>query len=226
MFTTANNPFSLFINLLDTPSEYKPGKLLIFDTSNKKVVAVDLVDVPSLVDGILEGLRQLVADSDTISFEVVDNLKAYVKQYSLNHTHFDTDNQPENNTVLLYRNGQLTWAKIESNVAVIEAKEQIQAFQCVTYDGRVATNVLPVTNKAMGLALNDADQYDQLYVMFNGKLINVNWSFTPAVQIYLGENGAMTTIAPTTNGKFLQKIGTAITEDIVLFKPEQDIILL
>ncbi|MCK4945952.1 MAG: hypothetical protein KAS59_06795 [Alphaproteobacteria bacterium] len=62
-------------------------------------------------------------------------------------------------------------------------------------------------------------------VLFLGIMKDDSWTFTPGGAVYVSTTaGTLSTTAPTGTGKQVQKVGTAITADIVLFNPSPDII--
>ncbi|MCK5659515.1 MAG: hypothetical protein KAH96_06540 [Alphaproteobacteria bacterium] len=62
-------------------------------------------------------------------------------------------------------------------------------------------------------------------VLFFGVMRNDTWTFTPGGAVYVSTTaGTFSTTAPTGTGKQVQKAGTAITADILLFNPSPDLI--
>jgi hypothetical protein len=66
-----------------------------------------------------------------------------------------------------------------------------------------------------GLAVAAGVDNSPLTVITEGTVRNDAWSWVPGGSLYLGETGALTQLAPSTAGDILQKVGFAISADVI-----------
>ena len=62
-------------------------------------------------------------------------------------------------------------------------------------------------------------------ILLQGFIRDDTWTWTPGSTLYLSETaGAMTHTAPSTDGAFVQVVGTALSPDVVYINPSMDVI--
>jgi hypothetical protein len=62
-------------------------------------------------------------------------------------------------------------------------------------------------------------------ILLHGFIRDDTWAWTAGSTLYLSETaGAMTHTAPSTDGAFVQVVGTALSPDVVYFNPSMDVI--
>lgn len=63
-------------------------------------------------------------------------------------------------------------------------------------------------------------------LMAFGEIVEPSWAWTPTEPIYLGANGLLTQVAPTTpTAAYLVEVGVAITSTSMFFNPQMPIVL-
>ncbi|NPB00306.1 MAG: hypothetical protein GXO10_02930 [Crenarchaeota archaeon] len=224
-YTAPTTDYSRFISLLDTPSTYENGKLFIFDSKGRRVIAVDLVDVPSLVDGVTAALSKIVGNTDTISLKVDTTNRivlAYLNDDAVAPINIKTNNNPKENNVLVFTNGSFEW-RHSADIVDIEAQVSITQFQPVTDSGYIAKAELPITNKAIGLAINDALARTYVRVQTGSILSNPLWAWDTGASIYLQTDGTLSQTPPTSG--FIQVIGNAVNPTSILLVQNPIIVL-
>jgi len=224
MFTTSNVPFSRFITLLDTPSDYEDGKLLVFDAASKQLKAYYPYEIPFLEQAVINGFKEGFEESSTIQLEQSDKIKLGVKSHSITSNHIQSENEAFDNAILIYKNHKLYWSYPSNQVIELEAKESIQFLQPVSSTGHVAVYEQPITNQAIGIALHDCQANFPVIALVSGKLISTSWTWSAGTAIYLGDK-VLTHIAPTNTNLFVQKMGIMMTSNILLVNINQPILL-
>lgn len=113
----------------------------------------------------------------------------------------------------------------ENSYTLIEAKEDISAYQLVTVDGYVAksSNEL-MSDKVLGIAVNSILTGTQGKVLVEGIIDEPTFSFTPGQTLFLGLDGFMKETIEA-GSMFLCKCGNAISSTKVNFKVEESILL-
>ena len=83
-----------------------------------------------------------------------------------------------------------------------------------------------VTDPAIGIATNDAaSDGDDCYVLTHGIWRMDAEAFDAGDPVYLGESvGAITKTAPSDDGDYVQRIGIAVTDDVLFVMPSIDVI--
>ena len=83
-----------------------------------------------------------------------------------------------------------------------------------------------VTDPAIGIATNDAaSDGDDCYVLTHGIWRMDAEAFDAGDPVYLGESaGAITKTAPSDDGDYVQRIGIAVSDDVLLVMPSIDVI--
>ena len=224
MFTTSNLPFSRFVTLLDTPSDYEDGKLLVLDAASKQLKAYYPYELPFLEQAVINGFKEGFEESSTIQLEESDKIKLGIKPHSITPDHIQSENEAFDNAILIYKDNKLYWSYPSNQVIELEAKEDIQFLQPVSSTGHAASYNQPITNQAIGIALHDCQANFPILVLVTGKLISTSWSWSSGTNIYLG-NKALTNIAPTSNNLFVQKMGIMLTSNTLLLDIKQPILL-
>ncbi len=225
LYTAPVNDYSRFISLLDTPPSYEDGKLLILNKHNECVLAVDLVNVPSLDEGVVNALSRLLGNSHTISFDVdIDNklVVAKINDNCIAPINIETTNKPKENYVLVYSEGSFEW-RHSADIIDLEAQVSISTFQPVTESGYIAKAIPPITNRAIGLAITNAVANAYVRVQTGSAITNSYWDWSVGANIYLQVDGSLGETAPTSG--FIQVIGTAIKPTTILLV-QQPIIFL
>jgi len=224
MFTTSNLPFSRFVTLLDTPSDYEDGKLLVLDASSKQLKAYYPYEIPFLEQAVIDGFKHGFEESSTIQLEPSSNIKLGVKSHSITQDHIKSENNAFNNAVLIYKDNKLYWTHLSNQVIEIEAKENIQFLQPIASTGYIARYEQPITNQAIGIALHDCQANFPVIILTSGKLMSATWSWSSGTSIYLGDK-TLTNIAPTNDNLFVQKMGLMITSNTLFLDIKQPILL-
>jgi len=224
MFTTSNLPFSRFVTLLDTPSDYEDGKLLVFDASSKQLKAYYSYELPFLDQATITGFKEGFEESSSIQLEPSSKIKLGVKSQSITPDHVQSDNEAFDNAILIYKHNRFYWSYPSNQVIELEAKEDIQFLQPVSSTGYAAVYNQPITNQAIGIALHDCQANYPLLVLTSGKLTSASWSWSSGMNIYLGEK-QLTHIAPTAANLFVQKMGVMITSHTLFLTVKQPILL-
>jgi hypothetical protein len=110
--------------------------------------------------------------------------------------------------------------EIESLQIRAKAVEPIPIYHCVAYKGLnqtgLATNRTPDRGRCVGISVeNTLTNEMRKYVTF-GYVTNTDWNFTenPGTLVFVGNNGEVTTNAPTQIS--LQRIGTVVSSDTIL----------
>ena len=91
-------------------------------------------------------------------------------------------------------------AKLESNVAVVSAAQNIAAFHVIryTFDGKALPAVYEdIGDNVVGMATVDANINEPVNVVLSGKVHNPMWNWGSAnVTLWVGDNGELVTVDP------------------------------
>ena len=81
------------------------------------------------------------------------------------------------------------------------------------------------TARVMGIAPAAISDTATGTILLHGFIRDDSWNWTTGSTLYASETaGAMTHTAPTTDGAFVQVVGTALEPDVVYFNPSMDVI--
>ena len=100
---------------------------------------------------------------------------------------------------------------------------------CIDSNGKVAqanANAGSVTDPAIGIATNAAgSDGDDCYVLTHGIWRLDAEAFTAGDPVYVGESaGALTKDIPNDDGDYVQRIGVAVSDDVIFVMPSIDVI--
>jgi hypothetical protein len=100
---------------------------------------------------------------------------------------------------------------------------------CINSSGKVAqanANAGSVTDPAIGIATNAAgSDGDDCYVLTHGIWRLDAEAFQAGDPVYVGESaGALTKDVPNDDGDYVQRIGVAVSDDVIFVMPSIDVI--
>lgn len=88
-----------------------------------------------------------------------------------------------------------------------------------TWDEADADNESTVGRLAMALETSTGTKN----ILLKGIMRNDTWNFTKGAQLFVSATvGEITETAPSTSGQFVQVVGYALTEDVIIFDPSPD----
>jgi len=174
---------------------------MTLDTSSNPIIELSIGD-------------EINVDFRDENVSVLFNNPIIYNQYGLDPSRFLTkDNYDSNDNFII--------DKAEALIVDVEAKEDISIFDIVGSNGyRAHSDDISFLDKILGLAIENKPAGFKVNVISKGMIKNTNWNFTPNTVLFL--NGYELSHTPPSSG-FLQKIGKAITNNVIFIDIEQAI---
>ena len=114
----------------------------------------------------------------------------------------------------------------DASKVIIEATagEDLEAYKVVYFKGDNKVYLASKTNdeildSVVGITENSANIDENVNVILTGKVINANWNLEPLKNYFLGVDGDITNLVPTSN-EILLKLGTAEDNNTIIFEPK------